>query len=129
MSNTTSASLCLMDKDKILLIQRAYPPFQHHWSFVGGKLKPKETAAQAAIRELNEEMGLKAQQLVSIKTIEIKHEKNTHTLSCFKARYIGGTPRPNHEIRAFQWRTIPQALKLDLANGMQELLHALQAQL
>ena len=44
---------------KVLLIQRANPPFQHQWAIPGGFIEMEETLETAALRELQEETGVK----------------------------------------------------------------------
>lgn len=47
---------------KILLIQRANEPFKEHYAFPGGFLNMDETTEQCAIRELQEETGIKLEE-------------------------------------------------------------------
>lgn len=47
------------DGPYVLLIRRAYRGMNGgQWAFPGGKIEPRERAAQAALRELHEEIGL-----------------------------------------------------------------------
>ena len=51
---------------KVLLIKRRNPPFKGSWAFPGGFMDMDETAEQCAIRELEEESGLKIEDIVQI---------------------------------------------------------------
>ncbi|HEX3780443.1 MAG TPA: NUDIX domain-containing protein [Pseudonocardiaceae bacterium] len=44
---------------RLLLIRRANPPGRWRWSLPGGRVEPGETDAQAVIREVAEETGLR----------------------------------------------------------------------
>jgi len=46
---------------KILLLQRTRPPFAHCWNLPAGYVDVDENPAQAAIREVNEEVGLQVE--------------------------------------------------------------------
>jgi acetyl-CoA carboxylase carboxyl transferase subunit beta len=46
---------------RLLLVQRAGPPSAGSWSVPGGRCLPGESAAQACVREVAEETGLKAE--------------------------------------------------------------------
>ena len=51
---------------KVLLIQRGFDPFKGCWAFPGGFMNIDETTEQCAIRELEEETGLKLENLKQI---------------------------------------------------------------
>lgn len=53
-----AVSACVFDRDRLLLIKRAKPPFAGAWSLPGGSIEPGETAEAAILREIAEETGL-----------------------------------------------------------------------
>ena len=53
---------------KVLLIQRGDQPFKGGWAFPGGFMNMDETTEQCAIRELEEETGLKVSEVYQIGT-------------------------------------------------------------
>ncbi len=54
------------DTPKVLLIQRGDDPFKGCWAFPGGFMNMDETTEQCAIRELEEETGLKVEHIQQI---------------------------------------------------------------
>ena len=54
------------DEPKVLLIQRGFEPFKGCWAFPGGFMNMDETTEQCAIRELEEETGLKVTEVHQI---------------------------------------------------------------
>ena len=48
----------IIEGDRVLLVKRAHPPIQGHWSIPGGVLEVGELVREAAIREAREETGL-----------------------------------------------------------------------
>ena len=53
-------------KPKVLLIERGDDPYKGHWAFPGGFMNMDETTEQCAVRELEEETGMKVQELQQI---------------------------------------------------------------
>ena len=51
---------------KVLLIQRGNEPFKGCWAFPGGFMNMDETTEQCAVRELEEETGLKVTEIQQI---------------------------------------------------------------
>ena len=56
---TADAVVFCAEEQKILLIKRRNPPFQHKWALPGGFVDVNELPVQACIRELQEETGLR----------------------------------------------------------------------
>ena len=53
-----AASVAVVRRDDLLLVQRNRPPSEGLWTLPGGRLEPGETPEQCAIREVREELGL-----------------------------------------------------------------------
>jgi 8-oxo-dGTP diphosphatase len=51
----------IIEGNKVVLVKRAHPPIQGHWSIPGGVLEVGEMVREAAIREAREETGLSVQ--------------------------------------------------------------------
>lgn len=56
-----ASSAIVIDGSRYLLIRRANPPAQDLFAFPGGRAEPGETPAETALRELEEETGLKGE--------------------------------------------------------------------
>ncbi len=61
---------CLLD-DMVLMLHRKFPPNQHLWNGVGGKIHKNESPDDAMIRELLEETTLDIKQAESMQYIGI----------------------------------------------------------
>ena len=54
------------EEPKVLLIQRGYEPYKGCWAFPGGFMEMDETTKECAIRELEEETGLRLDNMVQV---------------------------------------------------------------
>jgi 8-oxo-dGTP diphosphatase len=99
--------------DEVLLIRRATPPLQGRWSIPGGRIEWGERAAHAALRELNEETGVRAELVGLIDVVDAllgsagapspsgaarPHDVSQHyILIDYAARWLAGEPRPGDD--------------------------------
>ncbi|MBI3829981.1 MAG: NUDIX domain-containing protein [Planctomycetes bacterium] len=100
---------------KHLLIRRAGKRLRGHWQMVAGKIEKRETAWQAALREIGEETGLKVRELYAADTLELFYSVREDLIDVTpvfvavvdaKARV-----RLSDEHDAFAWLTAAQAAK------------------
>lgn len=55
----TADVVCITRSGDLLVIERGWPPYQGHLALPGGHVDPGETSITAAVRELEEETGVK----------------------------------------------------------------------
>lgn len=103
-----AASVALVKEGKVLLIKRAFAPYQNLWTFPGGRMDPGETVEQCAIREVQEELGVTIRNPRHALTQSLGRD-GTYRLAVFATTDFSGALRPSDEIAGFKW-TEPGAL-------------------
>lgn len=103
-----AASVALVRDGKVLLIKRAYEPYQHLWTLPGGRIEPDETIAQCAIRELVEELGITARNLRPV-MLQALGRDEAFMLQIFVTSDFTGKVVASHEIADHLW-VEPKAL-------------------
>lgn len=80
--------------DEVLLIRRGTQPRIGEWSLPGGRIEPGERAADAALRELDEETGVVAELEGLLDVVDGFFPPHHHyVLIDYLARWISGEPR------------------------------------
>lgn len=105
-----AASVALIDRDRVLLIQRARKPYFGMWSLPGGRLEPGETAEQAAAREILEEVGLTVWRLHPIRRMFLSEGR--FVLQVFATEAFEGEIVVSDEVSDHRW------VRLDDIGGM-----------
>ena len=105
-----AASVALIDRDKVLLIQRARKPYFGMWSLPGGRLEPGETPEQAAEREILEEVGLSVWRLHPIRRMLLG--EGQFVLQVYATEAFEGEIIVSDEVSAWRW------VRLDEIGGM-----------
>lgn len=98
-----ACSIGLFDGDRVLLIERRYPPAQGLWTFPGGRIELGETPQLCIERELFEETGLMVSDPVQVLVESFGEGKDTFTLAVFAARHPGVAPILSDEIADWEW--------------------------
>lgn len=88
-----AASVVMLSRDGVLMVERSRPPFQGLWSFPGGRCEPGEDAEATARRELLEETGLQAGHLVWLGAFQPAADRSPLRLTVFAARAAIAAPR------------------------------------
>lgn len=117
------ALVTIWDKGKILLVQNSY---LNYLSLPGGHVNQGETAVQAAVRELREEIGLKVVEQDLAQVLDHTHEWEGRTdhVEIFE---LDVTERPvikidNREVVSAEWFTPTEALALNLFPPLRQVI-------
>ncbi len=101
----------VMRGDRVLVVRRANPPMPGRWGFPGGVLELGETVAQGAMRELEEETGVKAEAtgpLTVIDTIDHDNERRVryhYTLVAVIGHWQSGEGAVADDVDEVAWLT------------------------
>ena len=97
-----AASVALVRDGKVLLIKRAFAPYQHLWTLPGGRIEPGETIEQCAMREIMEEIGVTIRNPRPVMVQSLGRE-GTFRLAVFVTTDFTGKITPSDEIADHKW--------------------------
>jgi ADP-ribose pyrophosphatase YjhB (NUDIX family) len=97
-----AASVALLHRQQVLLIQRARAPWDGAWTLPGGRVEPGETAEECAARELHEELGLRVYALRPLARLLLGQDRYFR-LQVFGTEAFEGEITPNDEIAGWRW--------------------------
>ena len=80
----------IIDNGKAFATQRGYGEFKDGWEFPGGKIEEGETAREAIVREIREELDTKIQVGDRIDTIEYDYPAFHLSMDCFWCEVLNG---------------------------------------
>ena len=118
-----AASVALIDKDKVLLIQRNRKPYFGMWSLPGGRLEPGEAPEAAAQREVQEEVGLYCFRLMPIRKMHLGDAGN-FLLQVFATEGFEGEIVTSDEVSAYRWVRMDDLYGLTTTPGLGDVLEA-----
>ncbi len=123
---TVAAALILNADGAVLCVRRGASRFAstaYRWEFPGGKIEPGETPAQAAVREIREELGLAVHALADGPVVEHTYPEFSITLHSVLCAQDNEADEPHLREHLEARRCLPDALgSLDFAAADAPLL-------
>jgi mutator protein MutT len=123
-----AASVAVLREGRILLAMRGKPPSEGLFSLPGGKVEIGETLAEAALRELREEVGVEAKLIGLIAPVEfIERDEKGHirhhvVIAAHAARWVSGEPQTGPEAKEIRWVTERDIADLPMTAGLTGIL-------
>lgn len=123
--------VCFRGED-VLLVRRGAPPLENAWSLPGGRIEWGERAADAALRELHEETGCRAELIGLIDVVDAVFTSRSggdspwghYLLVDFAARWTEGEPKPGDDARETRFFTPAEIAALDLWSETRRIIEA-----
>lgn len=108
-----TASVFLINGDKILLSKRGIEPYKGKYDVIGGFLKLGEDPKKGAIREAREETGLKIKIIDMLGIYQDRYGKNgEYTFNIYYVgKIVGGKMRPQDDVSELTWFSIKKLPK------------------
>ena len=115
----------ILERDGRILIGQRTTKQSHplKWEFPGGKVEPGETPEQAVVRELDEELAIRAADISEITRYRYSYPgKSPIELIFYRVGSYQGdvTNRIFHDLR---WEAAGQLLQLDFLDGDRDFIH------
>ena len=77
------AAAIIVKDNRIFATQRGYGEFKDGWEFPGGKIEPGESAQEALVREIREELDVDIRVEKLLETVEYDYPEFHLTMHCF----------------------------------------------
>jgi 8-oxo-dGTP diphosphatase len=124
----SGVSAAVFRNGRVLLVQRANPPFQDMWTLPGGHIEAGEQARVAARRELLEETGIEAnlEGVVDVADVILRRDDGAldrhYVLAVYYGRWLNGEARPSSDARALRWVKLTELDQLQLTDGAHRII-------
>lgn len=111
----------LIQDGQVLLVRRANPPDAGRWGFPGGKIEQGETVSDAALRELSEETGIKAEAQRIFTAIDVFEQSSNGApgrhfiLIAVLCRWVSGQPVAGDDALEARWFDLEELEKGEIA--------------
>jgi 8-oxo-dGTP diphosphatase len=101
------------NRQEILIEKRGRPPFEGKYSLPGGHVEYGETVEHAALRELDEETGVRARlvEILGVYSDPKRDPRGQRITTVFISDYIGGRVKANDDAKSAEWIDVKKLLK------------------
>jgi 8-oxo-dGTP diphosphatase len=123
------ASAAVFRDGRVLLGARRNPPYDQVFSLPGGLVETGESLEEAALREVEEETGVRGEIVCFNGWREVIHRdgegrvQRHYVIASFVARWVAGDGEPSEELGRVIWADEEATRTLPLTNGLSDLLH------
>lgn len=109
--------------NELLMVERLNPPSAGKWSLPGGRVEHGETLAEAVVRELRSETGLRGVCGEFLGWAELFGESQHHVVLDFAVTLLDDAePVAGEDAREAAWVPVWTVPELPLADGLAEFL-------
>lgn len=107
-----AVAIVIQENNKVLLVRRKFSPFAGLWQFPAGFVEWDEEPAETAVREAEEEAGVKVE-LSSLFAVEKVSDdpREEIVLIFYKAKIIAGKPKAGSDADKVGWFTFDKLPK------------------
>ncbi len=123
-----AASLAVFREGRVLLARRAAAPFAGRYTLPGGLVEPGESLAEAALREMHEEVGVTARLLGFNDHVEVVDRdeagrvRHHYVIASFVGAWTAGEGTPGPEAADVVWADRDTAARLPTTEHLPALL-------
>ena len=112
--------------DRILATQRGSGNYKDWWEFPGGKIEPGETAEEALVREIREELNAQIRIEKHLITVDYEYPEFFLTMDCFWCTEEGGMTFLEHEDA--RWLPVDDLWQVQWLPADFEVIKAIEAE-
>lgn len=122
------AAAVIRDGSRVFAAARGYGEYKGGWEFPGGKLEPGETAREALVREIREELDTGIAVGEKIATVEYDYPAFHLSMDCFWCSIVSGSLVLREAAEA-RWLTAESLDSVDWLPADRGLIPAIRAEL
>ena len=126
----------VLHEGKVLLARRKKEPDAGLWGFPGGHVEWGETAMDAAVRELLEETGVRAEAVEYLSNADVIIRKGDAVVTQFLlagvlCRFVEGTPQAADDVSDAAWIDVSDVLerRLEMSDRVDDMVRLAQTRL